>query len=141
MNIGLDINGKDAKSTWGMCLTSGSLAALMTPPPMKERIVNKSRLQHGVRVVAPKEKVDERQLTLNVHFTAGSERDFLSRYSSFCEELSGGRLVLTLTLPGGRKIVYDTYYLSCSMYSQFYGGIAKFALKLTEPKPDQWAKR
>lgn len=139
----LRLNGRDAKTYYGASLSSGSLAALMTPPPSKERIVNKSRLQHGSRIISNSEteKVDERQLTLNIHFTANSEEEFLQRYERFCALLAGGVLNIDVQMPSGRTLHYETYYQSCSQYSQFYGGIAKFALKLIEPTPNQWTRQ
>lgn len=139
MNIGLEIKvlGEyvDAHEIYGLRLSSGALAALMTPPPAKDRIINKSRLQHGTRVVASNEKIDERTLSLPVHFCAPSERVFLSRYEAFCALLSGGAFNFRVTLPSGKKVEYKTYYQSCAQYSQYYGGIAKFVLKLHEPNP------
>jgi hypothetical protein len=44
------INDKDAYTTWGISMDTSSLSALMTPPPMKEFIENKSRLENGKRV-------------------------------------------------------------------------------------------
>lgn len=135
--VTLKINGKDAKSTWGMSLTHGALAALMTPPPMKERPSNKSRARNGARPITnpAMEKVDERQISLPVHFVAKDEDDFLTKYESFCEELKGGHLLLEVTLPSGRTKTFDTYYMSCASYAHFYGGLAKFLLKVQEYNP------
>lgn len=135
--IGLTINGKDAKSVWGMSLTHGALAALMTPPAMKDRIVYKSRVRNGARPITnpAMEKVGERSINLPVHFVAESEADFLSKYESFCDELRGGELELVVTLPSGATRIYKTYYISCTSYSHFYGGMAKFMLKLQEYNP------
>ena len=43
----LFINGKDAYLEWGIGLENGALLTLMTPPPNKDLIENKSRLEHG----------------------------------------------------------------------------------------------
>ena len=138
--VRLSINGQDAKATWGLRLTHGALAALMTPPPMKDRIVNKARQTNGARPITnpAMEKVDERQINLPVHFVANGEADFLEKYAAFCEVLKGGRLELAVTIPNGRTtrtLIYNTYYLSCTSYSHFYGGIAKFMLRLQEYNP------
>ena len=139
MNIKLEIkvlgNYVDAHDRYGLRLSKGALEALMTPPPAKERITNKSRLQHGTRVVASAERVDERTISLPVHFCAPSETTFLARYEAFCALLSGGVFDFRVTLPSGKKVEYKTYYQSCAQYSQYYGGIAKFVLKLHEPNP------
>lgn len=135
--VRISINGQDARATWGLSLTHGALAALMTPPPMKDRIVNKARTTNGARPITnpAMEKVDERQINIPVHFVAHDETDFLQKYESFCNELKKGRLYIEVTLPSNRTLVYDTYYISCTSYSHFYGGIAKFMLKLQEYNP------
>lgn len=137
MKIGLRINGVDVKTQYGMSLSSGALAALMTPPPAKDRVTNKSRLEHGARVISAQgtEKIDERQLSLPVHFVANSEVQFVERYNRFCAMLAGGVLQIELTLPSGKIMSYLTYYQSCTQYSHYFGGIAKFILKVTEPNP------
>lgn len=135
--VKLKINGVNAAQAWGIKLTHGALATLMTPPPMKERIVNKARSQHGARPITNQamEKVEERSINLPVHFVAKDEDDFLEKYTMFCEELRKGRLTLEVELPSGVKLTYNTYYTSCTSYSHFYGGIAKFMLKLQEYNP------
>ena len=45
------INDKDSYTTWGISMDTSSLSALMAPPPMKEFIENKSRLENGKRVI------------------------------------------------------------------------------------------
>ena len=82
------INDKDAYTTWGISMDTSSLSALMTPPPMKEFIENKSRLENGKRVITSNPRVDERNITLTFNLTAKSEDQFFVRYNSFCEELS-----------------------------------------------------
>ena len=47
----LFINGKDAYTTWGISMDDTSLSALMTPAPNKDLVENKSRLEHGKRVM------------------------------------------------------------------------------------------
>lgn len=129
----LYINGKDAYETWGISLTDGSISALMTPPPMKSIIENKSRAEHGKRVVNNMPKVDERSLSLDVHFSANTREEFFSRYESFCKELATGSLeIRTKYQP---TVLYRTNFLNCSNYSGFMFGIAKFTLKLNEPNP------
>ena len=129
----LYINSKDAYSTWGISLTSNSISALMTPAPNKSFIENKSRLEHGKRVITTNPKVDERNVTLELQLTAKSETEFFNRYESFCEELATGSLnIRTKYQP---TITYKMRYLSCNQFSQFMRGIGKFTLKLCEPNP------
>lgn len=129
----LYINGKDAYSEWGISMDDTSLSALMTPAPNKELIENKSRLDHGKRIVNTNPKLDERTLTLQINLTAKDEAQFFARYALFCEELETG--VLNIRTKYQPNVTYKTIYLSCSQFSQFMRGIGKFSLKLNEPNP------
>lgn len=130
----LFINDKDAYREWGISMDDTSLSALMTPPPNKELIENKSRLEHGKRVIADNVKVDERNLTLQINLTAPTKEQFLARYLSFCNELKKGTLnIKTKYQP---DLLYRMVYVSCSQFSQFMQGIGKFSLKLNEPNPE-----
>lgn len=129
----LFINGKDAYTTWGLSMDETSLSALMTPAPNKELIENKSRLEHGKRVITSNPKKDERNLTLQINITAPDKDTFFTRYDSFCNELDLG--VLDIKTKYQPTTVYRTVYQSCQQFSQFMQGIGKFALKLNEPNP------
>ena len=129
----LFINSKDAYTTWGISMDTSSLSALMTPPPAKELVENKSRLEHGKRVMTSSPKVDERNVTLSINLTAKNEQQFFERYLSFCSELETG--VLHISTSYQPNVVYKMIYLSCSQFTQFMKGIAKFSLKLNEPNP------
>lgn len=128
----LFINNKDAYDTWGVSLSEGAYTTLLAPPPMKDAIVNESRLYHGKQVYNIA-KVNSRQLTLEVHFTAKSKEDFFNKYLSFCDELNKGELEIKTSLQP--DIVYKFLYISCSQFKQFNLGIAKFSLKLEEYNP------
>ena len=85
--VGLTINGKDAKAAFGITLDETSLGTLMTPPPMKERVTSRSRIENGVRVITDATTyVDSRDLTLQVNISAKTESDFLAKYAAFCAE-------------------------------------------------------
>lgn len=129
----LFINGKDAYTTWGISMDNTSLSALMAPAPNKELLENKSRLEHGKRVITDNIKVDERDLTLQINLTAKTEEEFFTRYLNFCDELAKG--VLEIRTKYQPTILYKTVYVSCSQFSQFMRGIGKFVLKLNEPNP------
>lgn len=129
----LYINGKDAYVTWGISMDETSLSALMTPAPNKALIENKSRLEHGKRVIASNPKKDERNLTLQINITAPDKDTFFARYDSFCNELDSG--VLDIKTKYQPATVYRTVYQSCQQFSQFMQGIGKFILKLNEPNP------
>lgn len=127
------INGKDAYTTWGMGLEDGGVSILLTPPAQKERVQNKSRLEHGARILTTNEKKDERDLTITVHFSARNKTEFWQRYNSFCEELALGTLNIEIIQAPG--IVYKCLYESCQQFKQWDGRLAKYILKLTEPNP------
>lgn len=129
----LFINGKDAYIEWGLSIEHGGISALMTPPPNKELIENKSRNEHGKRVVSNQIKIDERDLNLPVHITAKTTDEFMEKYSKFCDELAKSKLdIMTKYRPNE---VYKTNYISCTQFSQFRQQMAKFTLKLNEPNP------
>nr|DAG98139.1 MAG TPA: tail protein [Herelleviridae sp.] len=130
----LFINGEDAYLQWGISMDDTSLSELMTPPANKAFIENESRLQHGKQVLVANQKLDQRNLTLQINLTAPTEEQFFARYSSFCKVLATGVLhIQTKYQPG---VVYKTIYLSCGQFSQFMRGIGKFSLKLNEPNPN-----
>ena len=130
----LFINGIDAYEEYGVSMQSSGLSALMTPPPLKEMIENKSRQEHGKRVVNQNPKIDERELSLPIHITARSKEDFLEKYGKFCEVLAKGTLELKTSYQP--NIVYRTIYQSCSQFSEYRLGLAKFTLRLNEPNPN-----
>lgn len=129
----LYINGKDAYVTWGISMDDTALSALMTPAPNKELIENKSRLEHGKRVIVSNPKKDERNLTLQINLTALDRDTFFARYYSFCRELDSG--ILEIRTKYQPTVLYRTIYVSCQQFSQFMQGIGKFVLKLNEPNP------
>ena len=59
------INTQDAYTTWGVRMGEGFLDVLGASSPMKEFIENKSRLEHGKRVIINDPKIDEREITLS----------------------------------------------------------------------------
>ena len=129
----LFINNKDSYDSWGISMDTSSLSALMTPAPNKEFIENKSRLEHGKRIITANPKMDERNLTLTIHLTAKDEDDFFEKYNNFCKELATG--ILNIKTKYQPNIMYRTVYLSCNQFTQFMRGIAKFSLRLVEPNP------
>ena len=129
----LYINGVDAYTEYGMSLESSALSALMTPPPNKELIENKSRLEHGKRVVNSNTKVDERELNLQFHITAKNRTDFFNKYSKLCGLLELGEIEIKTSYQS--DVLYRMNYISCTQFSQFRLGMAKFTLRLNEPNP------
>ena len=129
----MTINGKDAFELWGITPDSTALSALMTPPGMKDVLTIDCRLTNGRKAINNNPKVASRDVTLTMNLVATSEEEFFSKYSSFCEELKTGKLeIATKYQPG---VTYKCMYISCTQFSQFMRGIAKFSLKLNEPDP------
>ena len=130
----LIINGENADEKWGISLGESSLSELMTPPANKAFIENESRLQHGKQILVANPKVEARNLTLQLNLTAATKSAFFDKYNLFCKEvLATG--VLNIETGYQDEVVYKTIYVSCSQFSQFMQGIAKFSLKLIEPDP------
>lgn len=130
------INGKDAKSTWGIVFDSSSVSALMTPASMKDYIENSSRTEHGKRVVTNPSiaKVDYRSLTITFALCANTEDDFFTKYESFCAEIQKtGELNIILSIQP--SVVYKLIYKSCTQFTQYNNKLAKFGLKCEEPNP------
>ena len=129
----LYINGDDAFAEYGMSMESSALSSLMTPPPSKEFIENKSRLENGKRVVTSNPMVDERELSLQFHIKANGKSDFLVKYSKLCDVLASGVLEISTSYQQG--VVYRMIYVSCTQFSEYRLGMAKFTLRLNEPNP------
>lgn len=138
----LYINGADAHKTYGIIFGEDSLTALMTPPPVKAYIENKSALSHGKQVLNDEDtppKLDERDVQLTFYLRAKNLEQFLTRYQKFCEVLQCGKIdIRTKYQP---KVTYHCKYISCSQYSQFNGRLAKFVLKVNEPNPNNRVTR
>jgi len=127
------INGKDAYSTWGITLSEGAIAALLTPAGKKDYIQNSSRMENGIRYIDNLNRWKERTVDLPFNLTASTPEIFISRYKSFCEELMKGRLELRIKiLPG---MIFRFIYKSCTQFAELRCGIAKFSLNLIEPDP------
>lgn len=131
----LFINGLDAYEKWGVSLSDTALSALMTPSPQKKFISSKSRLKDGKSIVVNNPKVDERSVSIAIHLIARNEAEFFSNYEKFCNDvLAKGYLTIETKFQQG--VIYKMEYESCSQFSQFMRGIAKFTLKMTEPNPN-----
>ncbi len=130
----LYINDQDAYTTWGVSFEDGALSALMTPPSMKDVIVNESRLEHGKRRMNLIPRMQERELTLPFHLVASNKTQYLQRYAAFVNEITGNEYVdIRTSYQVG--VTYRCIYVSCSQFSQFIDGLAKFTLKVIEPNP------
>lgn len=124
---------KDAFTTWGVSLSDGALANLLAFPAVKGRISNESRLEHGKRVINEMPRKASRELTLEMHMIAPNFATFLTRLNAFTSVLAGGEIRLKTSFQP--NVVYHLFYISCTQFTQF-DGLAKFALRLEEPNPN-----
>lgn len=134
MDVQIYINGKNAKATWRVGVEDGALSALLTPPPMKPFVSNKSPRQHGKEIYPANPRVDERDVQIPIYFSARSEAEFLANYESFVAELQTGVFTLRV-VAGGLDRTFFMVYLSCQQFTQMNLGLAKFLLRLNEPNP------
>ena len=113
----LFINNKDSYDNWGISMDTSSLSALMTPPPNKEFIENKSRLEHGKQVLMDNPKLDERELTLVFTVEGDSPADYQAKKTAFYEELYKGKI--DIQIPENSSDIYHLLYLGKSVsYAQ-----------------------
>jgi len=127
------INGKNAKTEWGILTTGNTLSSLLAPVSMKERVSNESRLEHGRRTDNSNPKVAARELNLEIQMIADNEAQFYARHEAFCTELEKGRIDMYLS--DRPTVVYHFDYNSCPQYTQFRRGMATLSLKVTETNP------
>lgn len=121
----------DVWDNWGVGLEGDeAYEALMTFRPNKEPIVNKNVTVNGAYYVTGAGIVDERTVTVPFHIVAFDKTDFLMKREGFYKAIQGGLIRFKIMNPVEAE--YQFYYLSCSQYTQFFSGMAKFMLTLYE---------
>ena len=135
MKNDLLINGKDAYTFWGVRMGEGFLDVLGASSPMKEFIENKSRLEHGKRVIINDPKIDEREITLSFTIEGNSQSDYQAKKKAFFEELYKG--VVDIQVPANSNEIYHLIYLGKSVaYAQSLDQtFGKISAKFTAPNP------
>ena len=135
MKNDLLINTQDAYTTWGVRMGEGFLDVLGASLPMKEFIENKSRLEHGKRVIINDPKIDEREITLSFTIEGNSQSDYQAKKKAFFEELYKG--VVDIQVPANSNEIYHLIYLGKSVaYAQsFDQTFGKISAKFNEPNP------
>lgn len=133
--VDLLINNKDAYATWGVKMGDNFLDAIGASAPMKEFIENKSRLEHGKRVIINNPKVDERELTLSFTIEGSSEADYQAKKKTFFDELYKG--AVDIQVPANSDDIYHLIYLGKSItYAQSLDRtFGKISSKFCEPNP------
>lgn len=129
----LFINGKDAYTEYGMSLEDGAISALLTPPSLKEFVENESRIENGKKIIVGYPVYDARDVSLTFHIVAPTKEAFFAKYQALCAVLQKG--VVKIKTKYQADTVYKFVYNSCTQFSQYSFGIAKFTLKLTEANP------
>lgn len=129
------INGKDAWTTWGVCMGEGFLDSIDAPVPMKDYIENESRLEHGKRIITENAKVDSRNFTLEFTIMGSTESDYRAKKKAFESELYKGPI--TVQIPKLNSEVYRLVYLgkSISYGLSLNRCFGKFSSKFEEPNP------
>ena len=129
------INTQDAYTTWGVRMGEGFLDVLGASSPMKEFIENKSRLEHGKRVIINDPKIDEREITLSFTIEGNSQSDYQAKKKAFFEELYKG--VVDIQVPANSNEIYHLIYLGKSVaYAQSLDqSFGKISAKFNEPNP------
>lgn len=129
------INTQDAYTTWGVRMGEGFLDVLGASSPMKEFIENKSRLEHGKRVIINDPKIDEREITLSFTIEGNPQSDYQAKKKAFFEELYKG--VVDIQVPANSNEIYHLIYLGKSVaYAQSLDHtFGKISAKFNEPNP------
>ena len=126
----MKINGKDALKTWGIFLEKGAEDNLFLPANNKPIVTNKSRLEHGKRVIIDEIYIDERDVILTFCIGASSRDEFKRKYKSFINELREGTT----------RFEYDgevyKFILKDFMALEYVGNIGTLSVRFNEPNPN-----
>lgn len=132
MTHDITINGK-LLSEWGATMLSGSMAELLKPAPVKDKIINDNPLRQGVEVVPIHPRVDQRDVTLEFIIEGEDRIDFFRKYNSFLNELRSGEVTLCIpTLNNWHRL----WYLSATSFDHFRFTACRVAIKFKEPDPN-----
>lgn len=129
------INNKDTFATWGVRMGDGFLDIIGAAVPLKEFIENKSRLEHGKRVIINNPRVDEREITLSFTIEGSSQSDYQAKKKAFFEELYKG--AVDIQVPDNSSEIYHLVYSGKSVtYAQSLDRtFGKVSAKFCEPNP------
>ncbi|MCD7923605.1 MAG: hypothetical protein LUI85_02470 [Bacteroides sp.] len=134
------INGKDAFDKWGVNMGDNFLNALLMPPPVKDYIENKSRLENGKRLSLNNEKVDERDLNLTFTIQGDNQVDYISKFKEFMAEMVSGLVEIKIPILGND--IYRVYYKNATSYAMSVDRtFSKIAMKVCEPNPSSEGRK
>ena len=127
------INGNDALTEFGARMGIGFIEALRTPPPVKDFISNKSRVEDGVRYIVEKVRCDERDVTLPFVIMGDTPAMTRAFEASFLVAIKGE---VTLSVPPDSSDVYHLVTVGCASYSLNRSRtIIMIKVKFKEPNP------
>lgn len=135
MSGDLIINGKDAWTTWGVCMGDGFLDAIDGFNEMKDYIEDESRLEHGKRMITDNAKVASREITLQFTIQGSSENDYRTKKKAFQTELERGTVNIKIPAIGTElyRLVYIGKNVSYGLSLDRCFG--KVSSKFCEPNP------
>lgn len=128
------INGKDAFDICGVNMGDNFLNVLLMPPPVKDYIENKSRLENGKNINLSNKKADERDMTLTFTIQGYTQSDYIANYKAFMGEMSSGLVSIQVPILGSD--IYHVYYKNAVSYAMSLDRtFSKIAMKVCEPNP------
>lgn len=125
---------------FGITLVKGWREALLTPAPVKDYVINDSRLEHGQSVIATQKyaKKDKRDISITFFLEGKTEEEYLQRYEDFLNKIAySGEFCFKIPQ---LKRVFKLVYSQCSQFGDYGLKKGKFVLKLTEYNPDDRIK-
>lgn len=125
---------------FGITLVKGWREALLTPAPVKDYVINDSRLEHGQSVIATQKyaKKDKRDISITFFLEGKTEEEYLQRYEDFLNKIAySGEFCLKVPQ---LKRIFKLVYSQCSQFGDYGLKKGKFVLKLTEYNPDDRIK-
>lgn len=125
---------------FGITLVKGWREALLTPAPVKDYVINDSRLEHGQSVIATQKyaKKDKRDISITFFLEGKTEEEYLQRYEDFLNKIAySGEFCLKVPQ---LKRIFKLVYSQCSQFGDYGLKRGKFVLKLTEYNPDDRIK-
>ena len=129
------INGKRAYEKFGLRMSEDFIPALLTPPPLKDFIENKSRNKNGKTVIYFNPVFDERDVTLTFTIEGLNKSDYKSKFDLFMAELKKGKVEIQVP-DGGNEIYRLTYKSSSNFGINRQRTFSKISIKFNEPDPD-----
>lgn len=125
---------------FGITLVKGWREALLTPAPVKDYVINDSRLEHGQSVIATQKyaKKDKRDVSISFFLEGKTEEEYLQRYEDFLNKIAySGEFCFKIPQ---LKRIFKLVYSQCSQFGDYGLKRGKFVLKLTEYNPDDRIK-